>query len=508
MNLLITFQSLLTPEILGLILLGTVLGMVFGAIPGLNTPIAIALVLPFTYSLEPLPSISLIMAVYMAGISGGLISAILLKIPGTVSSIATTLEGYPMSKAGKAAEALSIGTFSSFIGGMVSAAALMFLTPILSRFALAFGPWEYLGTTFLALSLVCTLMNGNMIKGVISVCLGLVIASMGISPLDGTAMRLTFGTTALSNGFEMIALIVGAYAFPELFTIAGNLKEKVIPTQFRKRLFYLPKRSDLKGTLPTFIRSSLIGIGVGILPGMGPSVAGMASYAQTKKASRHPEKFGTGCVEGLVASECSNNAVTGGAIIPMLALSVPGDSSTAVILGALMIQGIQCGPLLVLRQPQLFQSVIAIVFLANIFMFLIQTSTIRFSARIIQIKRCFLLPSIVVFCCIGAFSINNRLFDVWSVLFFAVIGYILEKNDYPLMPLILAFVLGPMLEEHYRRTISYYGTFRSAFLTPSVGTCLVVLGISMTAWGFLREIPAVKNWLNERAQKKRQHHAS
>ncbi len=491
MDLISTFQGILTPDILGLILLGTVLGMIFGAIPGLNTPIAIALVLPFTYSLDPLPSIALIMAVYMAGISGGLISAILLRIPGTVSSIATTLEGYPMAQSGRAAEALAIGTFSSFVGGMISAVALLLLTPVLSKFALAFGPWEYLGTTFLALSLVCTLMNGRMVKGVICVCLGLVIASIGISPIDGTAMRLTFGTTALSNGFEMIALIVGAYAFPELFSIAGRLKEQVTPTQFRKKWFYLPKWSDLAGTLRTYIRSSIIGIGVGILPGMGPSVAGMAAYAQTKKASKSPEAFGKGCVEGLVASECANNAVTGGAIIPMLALSVPGDSSTAVILGALMIQGIQCGPLLVLREPQLFQSVIIIVFLANVFMFVIQTSTIRFSARIIQIQRCFLLPAIVVFCSIGAFSINNRLFDVWSVLFFAVIGYILEKNDYPLMPLILAFVLGPMLEEYYRRTISYYGAFTNALSTFSVGTVLVVLGLLMTVWGFLRESPAV-----------------
>ena len=502
MELIQVLQGIFVPDILGLILLGTILGMVFGAIPGLNTPIAIALVLPFTYSLEPLPSIALIMAVYMAGISGGLISAILLKIPGTVSSIATTLEGYPMAQAGRAAEALSIGTFSSFVGGIISAMALMLLTPILSKFALAFGPWEYLGTTFLALSLICTLMNGRMVKGVISVCLGLVIASIGISPIDGTAMRLTFGTTALSNGFEMIALIIGAYAFPELFTIAGHLKEKAVPTEFRKKWFYLPKWSSLKGTFTTFVRSSLIGLGVGILPGMGPSVAGMASYAQTKRASKHPEKFGTGCVEGLVASECSNNAVTGGAIIPMLALSVPGDSSTAVILGALMIQGIQCGPLLVLREPQLFQSVIVIVFLANIFMFLIQTSTIRFSAKIIQIPRCFLLPAIVVFCCIGAFSINNRLFDVWSVFFFAMAGYILEKNDYPLMPLILAFVLGPMLEEYYRRTISYYGTFSHALLTPSIGTVLVVIGIGMTIWGFLKEIPGFQEKLKSLGRKR------
>jgi putative tricarboxylic transport membrane protein len=489
-------QGVLDPTIIGLIFIGTVLGMVFGAIPGLNTPIAIALVLPFTYALKPLPSIALIMGVYMAGISGGLISAILLRIPGTVSSIATTIDGYPMAQNGRAAEALAIGTFSSFVGGILSAFALLLLTPLLSRLALGFGPLEYLGTTFLALSLICTLMNGRIIKGFICVCIGLMLASMGISPLDGTAMRLTFGSMDLANGFNMIALIIGAYAFPELFTVAGNLKAKVIPTEFRKQWFYLPKWSDLNGTFRTFVRSTFIGIGIGILPGMGPSVAGMVSYAQAKKKSKHPEEFGHGSAEGLVASECSNNAVTGGAIIPMLALSVPGDSSTAVILGALMIQGIQCGPLLVLRNPSLFQSVILCVFLANIMMFLVQTCTIRFSAKILQIDRAYLLPMIVLFCCTGAFSISNRIFEVWSILLFAIIGYILEKNDYPLMPMILAFVLGPMMEEYFRRTLIYYGSFGKALGTFSVGTILVILGILLTIWGLLCESKKFKAFVD------------
>ena len=498
MELIGILKEIFTADIIALIFIGTILGMVFGAIPGLNTPIAIALVLPFTYSLHALQSIALIMAVYMAGISGGLISAILLRIPGTISSIATTLDGYPMAKAGRGAEALAIGTFASFVGGIISAIALMVLTPMLSRFALAFGPWEYLGITFCALSLVCVLLEGDMFKGVISVCLGLVIASIGISPIDGTVMRFTFGTTELSNGLDMIALVVGAYAFPEIFTIAGDLKSKFSTTSFRKQLFYLPNWSDLAGTARTFIRSCLIGIGIGILPGMGPSVAGMISYAKAKQTSKHPEKFGTGYPEGVVASECANNAVTGGAIIPMLALAIPGDSSTAVILGALMIQGIQCGPLLVLQQPNLFKSVIIIVLLANIFMFVVQTSFIRVTAKILNIKRCYLLPAIVVFCCIGAFSINNRIFDVWSVFAFAIIGYLLEKNKFPLMPLILGFVLGPMFEEHCRRTISYYGSFFNAITTFSWGTLLVTLGILLTVWGLVKEIPSIKEKLNQR----------
>ena len=217
----------------------------------------------------------------------------------------------------------------------------------------------------------------------------------------------------------------------------------------------------------------------------------MVAYSQAKKSSKHPEKFGTGCVSGLVASETSNNAVTGGALIPMLVLSIPGDTSTAVILGALMIQGITCGPLLVINSPDLFKAVVIIAILANIFMFVVQSSTIRLTSKIIQVPRYLLLPLIVVFCVVGAFTINNRVFDLYAVLLFAVLGYILEENDYPLMPMVLAFVLGNMTEYNFRRTIMYYGSIGQAFTSLSVGTVLVVLGIVLLVSGIIRDIPAV-----------------
>lgn len=491
MNYLNVALSLFTPEILGLILLGVVMGIIFGAIPGLNTPIAIALVLPFTYSMDVLPSMALILGIYMGGISGGLITAILLKIPGTVSSVATTLDGYPMAQSGRAAEALAIGTFSSFVGGILSCIALMFISPLLSKVALAFGAWEYFGAAFLALSFVCVLMDGKVVKGFISVFIGLLLSTVGVSPIDGSVFRFTFGNMSLSAGFDMIAVILGAFALPEMFRTAGKIREQVIPTKFRKRWFYLPRLEDIKGEVVNFVRSAVIGIFVGILPGMGPSAAGMVAYSQAKKSSKHPEKFGTGCVSGLVASETSNNAVTGGALIPMLVLSIPGDTSTAVILGALMIQGITCGPLLVINSPDLFKAVVVIAVLANIFMFVVQSSTIRLTSKIIQVPRYLLLPLIVVFCTVGAFTINNRVFDLYAVLLFAVLGYILEENDYPLMPMVLAFVLGNMTEYNFRRTIMYYGSIGQAFTSFSVGTVLVGLGIILLVSGVIRDIPAV-----------------
>lgn len=490
--------SVLTPEILGLIFLGVVMGIVFGAIPGLNTPIAIALVLPFTYSMGVIPSIALILGIYMGGISGGLITAILLKIPGTVSSVATTLDGYPMAQSGKAAEALAIGTLASFIGGVFSCIALMLISPLLSKVALAFGAWEYFGAAFLALSFVCVLMNGKVIKGFISVFIGLLLASVGVSPIDGSVFRFTFDNIALSSGFNMIAVILGAFAFPELFRVAGRIKETIIPTEFRKKIFYMPKWADISGQWFNFIRSAVIGVFVGILPGMGPSAAGMVAYAQAKKSSKHPEKFGTGIPDGLIASETANNAVTGGALIPMLVLSIPGDTSTAVILGALMIQGITCGPLLVLNNPSLFQSVVFITLLANIFMLIVQSSTIRLTSKIIQLPRYLLLPLIVVFCVTGAYTINNRAFDLYSVLLFAIIGYVLDENDYPLLPLVLAFVLGNMTEYNMRRTIMYYGSATQAMSTLSLGTVLVGLGLVLLVAGIVRDIPAVAAWQTKR----------
>lgn len=491
MNYMQVALSLLSPEILGLVFLGVVMGIIFGAIPGLNTPIAIALVLPFTYSMDVIPSIALILGIYMGGISGGLITAILLKIPGTVSSVATTLDGYPMAMKGQAAEALAIGTFASFVGGILSCIALMFVSPALSKVALAFGAWEYFGAAFLAMSFVCVLMDGKVVKGFICVFVGLLLSTIGVSPIDGSVFRFTFGNMAVSGGFEMISVILGAFALPEMFRAAGKIKQEIIPTKFRKKWFYLPDKNNLKGQFINFIRSSIIGVFVGILPGMGPSAAGMVAYSQAKKSSKHPEKFGTGIPDGIIASESSNNAVTGGAIIPMLVLSIPGDTSTAVILGALAIQGITCGPLLVINQPDLFRSIVIIAIIANIFMFLVQSSTIRITSKIIQVPRYMLIPLILIFCVVGAFTINNRIFDLYSILFFGILGYVFEENDYPLLPFILAFVLGNMTEYNFRRTIMYYGSLGKACSSLSIGTVLVVLGLILLVSGIIRDIPYV-----------------
>ena len=456
---------------------GVALGIVFGAIPGLNTPMATALVLPVTYSMPIYPSMALLIGVYMGGISGGLISAILLKIPGTPAAATTTLDGYPMTKKGMAAEALGMGTFASFFGGIFSAIILLFLAPQIAKVALSFSPWDYFGTIVFSLCLISSLMTGRVLKGMISVLIGLLLACIGLSPIDGMAVRFTFGIKELNAGLQMILVIIGVFAFPEVYNAIGNIKDDTKPSTFRKKFFYTPEKSVIKSQLGNMVRSSAIGTFIGILPGMGSSTAGILAYTQAKRLSKHPEQFGTGCYEGIAAPEAANNAVTGGALIPMLTLAVPGDTTTAIIMAALMIQGINCGPLLIMNQPDLFQAVVMIVFLANIFMFLIQSSTIRLSSKIVEIPRNYLFPVVMVFCISGAIALNHRVFDAGVLLVCSLIGYILEKNDYPTMPLVLAFVLGSLMEQYLRRSLQQYGSLWGAASTFTLGTWMLIIAV-------------------------------
>ena len=449
----VILATLTDPYFILLAALGAFIGICFGAIPGLNTPVAIALVLPITYSLNLNHTLALIMGIFMGGISGGLISAILLKLPGTAAAIATCLDGYPMTAKGQAAEAMAIGTFASFFGGIFSAIILIVATPALSRFALSFGPWEYFGAIFLACTLVCTLCDGSFLKGMIATCIGILLATVGLSPIDGQSHRMTFGWSELNSGFSLIIVVIGVFAFTELIRSTNRLKEEKTINSYEKKLFYFPNWKRMWRQKWNLVRSSILGTFIGVLPGIGATVAGMFSYAQAKRFSKHPELFGTGIDDGVVASEAANNAVTGGALVPTLSLSVPGDPSTAVILSALTIQGLQCGPMLVIQHQDIFYTVI------------------------IEVPLYYLVPAVVLFCAVGAYTINNRSFDLLSLLLFIVIGWILADNQYPTMPLIIGFTLGSMLEVYYRRTLSYYGDLPHALISPSFGTVLVAIGI-------------------------------
>jgi putative tricarboxylic transport membrane protein len=475
MDMMAVFTNVLNPESLLLISVGVAIGTLFGAIPGLNTPIALALILPITFTMDVIPTICIIMGIYMGGVSGGLVSAIMLKIPGSSAALATTFDGYPMALQGRGTEALSIGVFASFFGGMFSSIALLTFAPFLAKLAIGFGPWEYFGTALLALSLSCVLIKGNMVKGFISMAIGVLATCVGMSPIDGIAKRFSFGSYNLENGFEMIAIIIAVFAMPEIISNTGKLKEKVIPVNIKKKIFYMLSWKEIKKYTPTFVRSSILGTILGILPGMGGSAASLMGYAQEKNFSKDPDSFGKGTPYGVAAPESANNATTGGALIPMLSLGVPGDINTSIILGSLTMQGIAAGPLLSLNHPVVFRTFIFAAFVANIFMLIIQSFNIRFLAKIIQVPKNYLLPVITVFCITGVVCLNGSVFDAYYTIAFAILGYILEKNGYSVAPLVIGFVLGGIMENGLRRAISYYGSFMGCMRQPSVGTLFVII---------------------------------
>ncbi len=480
-NFLDALGSVMNPEVLLLILVGTFVGIIFGAIPGLNTPIAVALLLPFSYKLGTIPAVALLLGVYMGGISGGLVSAILLRIPGTAAAIATTFDGYPMTRKGLGAEAMAIGTFGSFIGGAFSAIVLAFLAAPLTKIAIQFGPWDYFGLMVFALSLVSALVGKNVLKGYISMLIGLFISCIGLSSLDGLTKRFTLGMYQLEGGVSMVILIIGIYAVPEILRAAGRLKEDVTTAHFEKKRFYVPgKENRGKKFWPLWLQSSIIGTFIGIMPGLGSSTGAMLSYTAAQKTSKEKEKFSTGCAEGIYASEVANNAVTGGALIPMLSLGIPGDSVTAIIMAALILQGISVGPLLFTQHPDLVYVIVLVTFLANLAMFVIQSLGIPLFARIVQVPRYYLLPLIVMCCAIGCISVNNRLFDFYLIIVLGILGYAMENNNYPLPPLLLGFILGSDTELYLRRSLMYYGSFGNCMKMFSAGTVLVIAAVVVT----------------------------
>jgi putative tricarboxylic transport membrane protein len=472
---------------------GVFYGLVFGAIPGLSSSVAVALIIPLTFGLESASAINLLIAVYVGGVSGGLISAILLRIPGTPSSIITVLDGYPLAQQGKAGKALGVAIFASFFGGCFSAIVLLFLSPLLAKVTIGFSPFDYFGVTVFSLSLVSMLIEGNPIKGVITTLLGITFSFFGTSPIDGKA-RFTFGNHNLDNGFNVITVIIGVFAISEMINQIGKRHSKTESNiEFTKDKGFFPTFSEIRHLSGNMLRSSIIGTMIGILPGLSGPEAALISYSQAKRASRHPELFGEGSLEGLVASETSNNAVSGGSLIPMLSLGVPGNAVAAIIMGGLTLHGVEAGPLLFSTEPVLVKNIIIGLFIANVLMLIIESVAIKGFVKILAIPKHILYPFIIVFCVVGVSSVNNRSFDAWSMLFFGILALVLEKNKYPLGPLILGFILGSIIELNYRRSVMSFGSF-GATLTDSFrsGTVFLILAVV---------VPAFNMYMNNRAKK-------
>ncbi|MFN7026350.1 MAG: tripartite tricarboxylate transporter permease [Pseudorhizobium sp.] len=478
-------------ELFLLITLGVVVGIIFGAIPGLTAVMAIALCLPMTYGMSPTAGMSLLVALFVGATSGGLISAILLKIPGTPSSIATTFDGGPMMEKGDGAKALGVAIVFSFIGTVLSIGALMFIAPSLAQLALSFGPHEYFAIAIFSLTLIASLSKGSMAAGIFSGLVGFAVSTVGIAPVEATR-RFTFDQVELNSGFSILTVLVGMFAIAEVIKVAevGRAKADMkirMPVMKGIRGFGF-SMDEFVGQLPNALRSSLIGIGVGILPGIGAGTSNMLAYIAARSRSKTPEEFGKGSIEGIVAPEAANNAGIGGALIPLLTLGIPGDAVTAILLGGLMIHGIQPGPMLFITQGPLVYTIFAALMLSAIVMLIVEFYGLRIFIRLLAIPKHILLPVILVLCVVGAFGLASRLFDVWSVLGFGLLGYAFVKAGIPTAPFIIGFILGPMAETNFRRGLQLSQGEFSGFLTNPISAAFLGCAALSIFWQIYRGI--------------------
>ena len=458
--------------------LGTFAGIYVGAIPGLSVTMATALLLSITYSWEMLDALALIMGVYVGGVYGGSRSAMLLNIPGAPASVATTFDGYPLARMGEAGLGLGLATVMSFVGGMIGVAFLAFFTPIIADFALGFDHRDYFLLALMGLLLIGSLSRGMFLKSLFVAFLGVLIGLIGLDPITATP-RFTFGTLELAQGINIIVAILGLFGFSEvLFQLSERAAAKPVEQVGRT----IPSLRQIVKLLPLVGRTSVIGVFVGALPGVGGEIAALLGYDHAKRTVKHPSRpFGEGAYEGIVAPESSNNAAIGGALIPMLTLGIPGDAVTAVIIGALVIHGLNPGPTLMINTPELFFVVAGSVFLANIFLLVFGFSGIKIFQKLVSVPRGYLLPAISLLTIIGAYAINNNVTDIFWTLGFGVVGFLLRINGVAVAPMVLGIILGPLLDQSFRAAMisanNQYDVFLLGFVTSPISLVLSAIVI-------------------------------
>lgn len=456
-----------------LILTSAVLiGFIGGALPGISGVILVVILLPVTYSMEPTAAFMFLTAIYGSTVFSGLITAILYRAPGTPEAVMTAFDGYPMTQQGQAGKALGIGILSSVIGGLVGTIALIIFTPMLASVALKFSSPEYFALAILGLTVVASL-GGRLILGLIGACLGLFIATIGFDPLTGTP-RYTFGNLNLAEGVGLIPVIVGLFAISEVMKrTLGEETHKPIK-KVSVKIFDMP---ILRKIAITLSRSSLLGVVIGILPGIGASTAAMVSYSEAVRWSKTPEKFGQGEPEGIAAPEAANNAAAMGALVPLFALGIPGSGTTAIILGAFIMHGLQPGPMFMMTSSSLIYAVFAGLFIVNFMILLFSKPFITLFTKLLNIPYSALGPIIIMCCIVGTYSVRNSMFDVWLMLGFGVLGFLLEKLKFPLVSIILGLVLGPIAESELRRTLSMSQGDLSILFTRPISATLIIISL-------------------------------
>lgn len=466
------FSVALTPTNLFLCLVGVVIGTLIGALPGLGPSGTVAILLPFTFGRDPTGSMIMLAGIYYGGMYGGSLTSILLNTPGESASVMTCIDGYQMARKGRAGAALGISAIASFIGGTAGVIGLMLIAPPLAAFAVAFGPPEYFALMVMGLTAVTAVGGKSMIKALLSGLFGLMLAMVGTDSTTGWS-RFTYDQPHLLDGIPFIAAAMGMFGVTEvLANVEQRFRAEVIRTRWRD---VYPTIRDLRDCIGAFWRGGIIGFIIGVLPGAGATIASFIAYATEKKASRHPEKFGAGVIEGVAAPEGANNAATAGAMVPLLTLGIPGSGTTAVMLGALMMFGLKPGPLLMEKNPDFFWGVIASMYIGNVLLLIINLPLVPLFANVLNVPYWLLGPSVIMLCFVGVYSLNNSLFDLWLLLLFSVLGYLMKKLEFPVPPVVLGLVLGPLTEMALKRSLQIsHGDISILFFRPIAGTLMLV----------------------------------
>lgn len=481
-------------HILLILTLSVALGIIIGALPGLTATMGVALLLPVTFGMDAVSGILLLVGVYFGAIYGGSISAILIRTPGTPAAAATAIDGYEMTKKGEAYKALTISTLSSGIGGFLSVIALILIAPQLANFALRFSAPENFALALFGLSIISSISGKSLIKGLVAGFAGLLIASIGTDPIAGFT-RFTFGSLNLMSGINYIPVMIGLFAASEVFRLMEDIvsKDKIINSIEKVKL----KWHEFKKLITTIISSTAIGALIGMVPGAGGDIGAFVSYNEARRFSKDPETFGKGNPKGVAAPEAANNGSTGGAMIPLLTLGIPGDAVTAVMLGALVVQGLQPGPLLFQNNGDIVYTLFIGMMIANLLIIILGLIGIRYFVKILNIPKLVLAPLILVICIVGSYALSNNMFDVWVMVISGIIGYFMQKHDFPASPIILALILGPMLEANLRRSlVMSQGSF-DIFVTRPITVILIILTLLTLLLPLIRKLLTPRKKLQE-----------
>lgn len=475
-NLIGGFQVILQPVNLLYCLLGVFIGTLIGVLPGIGPVGAMSILLPTTFGVSPIAGMVMLAGIYYGAMYGGSTTSILVNIPGEAASVVTCLDGYQMARKGRAGPALGISALGSFIGGTFSIVALMFLAFPLSVAAVEFGPPEYFALMCMGLTIVTYLAKGSLLKALVMAVLGLILGCVGTDAISGK-LRFTLGMQELADGVDLVPVAMGLFGISEVLTNMERPLKRVI---FETRIQHLlPNLEDWKRSAGPIIRGSIVGFFLGILPGGGSILSSFVSYSMEKKISKHPEKFGTGAIEGVAGPETANNAATGGSFVPLLALGIPPNVVMALLFGALLVHGVYPGPMLLKQHPEIFWGTIASMYIGNGVLLILNLPLIGLWVKLLKVPYRILFPLILLFTLIGSYTINNKTFDILVMIFFGLMGYVLRKFQYEEAPLILAFILGPILEQAFRQALIMSNGKLSIFVTRPISLIALALSVAL-----------------------------